>query len=609
MRPLPATIFREASKSDKVAFTANVMMIFALACGFLYLGREILVPVALAVLFTFLLTPAVKGLQKRHLPKVLAISTVVIVVFALLAGLGFMVSRQIAALSSELPKYETNLRAKVKSVRDISEGGGMLGGAGDLLGRLGAELDAKPATTSASRSETPKPIAVLKTDPGMLESYGLIVTPLLYPAIQTALVAVFCIFFLFQREDLRDRLIRLAGRGDLLKTTAALDDAAKKLSKLFLMQAVVNGSFGLFIGVCLWFLGIPAAALWGVFAGLMRFVPYVGAVLSAIFPVLLAAAISPDWTLPLLVIGLFLITEPIVGHAIEPLVFGHTAGLSPVAVIAAAAFWTALWGPVGLLLATPLTICLAVVGRHVEGLGFLEILFGSQPPLTPAQTFYQRLLARDRLDAIAVSEKWLTDGSMADFLKEVALPGLMIAEGDRLQNRLTSVDQTTLATEFSAVLEDIFVVDGDVEGSTEDTSILLLPAPGALNFAAAVALSASLSAAGLAHKMLEEGASSPLAGTANSTDGTLALVLVYLVDPPAERVEFMRRRLKSRYGAIPMLVAGWFASADEEGAARPHAGVLELLEARVQQAQATSPADEHSPDPARDNAKPVTNMA
>ncbi len=588
MRPLPATFFRETSKDDKVAFAAHVMIIAALACGFLYFGRDVLVPVALAVLFTFLLTPAVKGLQKRRVPKALAITVVVSTMFIIAGSVGYLVSKQVAALTAELPAYETNLRAKIKSVRNLSSGNSMFGGAGDMLGRLGAELDAEQQPGKAATVAAPKNIAVMTSEPGFLSSYLGIISPLLHPIVQTILVAIFGIFFLFQREDLRDRLIRLAGRGDLLKTTAAMNDAGSKISKLFIMQALVNCSFGIFVGVSLWLMGVPAAALWGVFTALMRFIPYVGSILAAVFPILLAAAISPDWTLPLMVAGLFLVTEPIVGHVIEPLAFGHSAGLSPVAVIAAAAFWTALWGPVGLLLATPLTICLAVIGKHVEGLGFLDILFGSAPALTPAQTFYHRLLARDRSDAVTISEKSLSDATMADFLKTIAVPGLMLAENDRLQRRLSASDQTDLSTEFSAVLDAVFVSDADIPGSTEDRSIMLLPAPGSINFAATIALSASLSAAGVPHMMLDENASSPLTGDVGPIGQTQALVLVYLVDPPAERIEFMRRRLKGKFGTVPMIVAAWFASTDDDATARPHAGVLELITTRLEEARAES---------------------
>ena len=264
---------------------------------------------------------------------------------------------------------------------------------------------------------------------GLIGTYLNVLGPVMKRLAQILLVALFCIFFLFQREDLRDRLIRLAGRGDLLKTTAAMDEAGRMLGKLFMAQALMNATFGLFIGFSLFAMGVPAAALWGAIATLMRFVPYVGGFLAAVFPVVLATAISPDWTLPLMVLALFAISEPVTGHVIEPLVFGHRVGLSPVAVIAAAGFWTAIWGPVGLLLATPLTIVLTVVGRHVEALAFLDVLLGSRPALNTSQIFYQRLLAHDRYDAAAVAEREILETSMSLFLKNVAVPALKLAGG------------------------------------------------------------------------------------------------------------------------------------------------------------------------------------
>ena len=195
-------------------------------------------------------------------------------------------------------------------------------------------------------------------------------------------MAIFVIFILLQREDLKNRLIRLAGAQDLQRTTAALDDAGQRLSRLFLTQLALNASFGMVIGTGLWIIGVPSAPLWGMLAMIMRFVPYIGALISAIFPLVLAAAVGPGWTMVLMTATLFLVAETIVGQAIEPLVSGHSTGLSPVAVITSATFWTWLWGPVGLILATPLSMCLVVIGRHVDQLEFLEVMFGDQPPLT-----------------------------------------------------------------------------------------------------------------------------------------------------------------------------------------------------------------------------------
>jgi predicted PurR-regulated permease PerM len=582
MKPLPATVFREVAKPDRIALVTQIMVILALVCAFLYYGKSVLIPVALAILFTFLLTPAVKKLQKLGAPKTLAITMVAVVVFSMLAAFGYLVSQQVAGLTAELPKYETNLREKVKSLKSLSSRDGLLGGAGDMLGRLGAELDSEEPAKGGQISQTPpREVTVLNSNPGLIETFGQILGPILSPAIETVLVSIFCIFFLFQREDLRDRVIRLAGRGDILKTTAAMDDAASKLSKLFVMQALVNGGFGLFIGVALWMMGIPAAALWGLFAGLMRFVPYIGAVIAAVFPVALAAAVSPDWTLPLMVAALFLITEPIVGHAIEPVVFGHTAGLSPVAVITAAAFWTAVWGPVGLLLATPLTICMTVLGRHVEGLGFLDVMFGSQPALNPAQSFYQRLLTRDRHDAASLAEAQLVEMPMSEFLRTVAAPSLLLADADRFQRRLSHLDQTELAIEFSSVLETVFVADDDHEGRRDDDTVLIVPAPGQINFAATVALSASLSAVGISHRMMDESAASPLSAADHDSDKTKLIVLSYLTEPPAGRVEFVQRRLKGKFGETPLIVASWFATSEEGTEARPHAGVRDFILSRI----------------------------
>ena len=220
---------------------------------------------------------------------------------------------------------------------------------------------------------------VLQPDPGALQSLQSLISPLLHPLATTGIIIIFVIFILLQREDLRNRLIRLAGSHDLQRTTAALDDAASRLSRLFLIQLLVNGSFGVVIGIGLWLIGIPSAILWGILAGVLRFVPYIGAFIAAAFPLALAVAVDPTWSMLLWTVALFVVVEPIVGHVIEPMVYGHSTGLSPVAVVASATFWTALWGPIGLVLATPLTVCLVVLGRHVERLEFLDVMFGDRP--------------------------------------------------------------------------------------------------------------------------------------------------------------------------------------------------------------------------------------
>ena len=241
---------------------------------------------------------------------------------------------------------------------------------------------------------------------------------------------IFVIFILIQREDLRNRLIRLAGSHDLQRTTAALDDAGNRLSRLFLNQLLINTGFGILIGAGLWLIGIPSAVLWGILAAVLRFVPYIGSIIAAAFPLALAVAVQPGWSMLVWTAALFFVVEPAVGQIVEPMVYGRSTGLSPVAVVVSATFWTALWGPIGLVLATPLTVCLVVLGRHVERLAFLDVMFGDRPALSPAEIFYQRMLAGDPTEATEKAEEYLKERSLSSYYDEVAIKGLLLAQSD-----------------------------------------------------------------------------------------------------------------------------------------------------------------------------------
>ena len=257
-----------------------------------------------------------------------------------------------------------------------------------------------------------------------------IIEPLVSPLTTTLIVVIFVVFMLLQRQDLRNRFVRLAGSQDIQRTTAALDEAGERLSKLFLTQIAFNAAFGLAIGIGLELIGVPSAPLWGLIAMIMRFVPYIGALISAVFPLILAAAVGSGWEMLLMTGGLFAVLELLAGQVIEPLVYGHSTGLSPVAIIVSASFWTWLWGPVGLVLATPLTVCLVVVGRHVDRLQFLDIMLGDQPPLTPPQLIYQRMLAGDPIEAAEQAHDFLKDGSLEDYYDLILLDGLKLAAAD-----------------------------------------------------------------------------------------------------------------------------------------------------------------------------------
>lgn len=448
--------------------TVATAILAAMIIAMLYFGREIFVPIALAILLSFVLAPLVAILQRIHVPRGFAVVSVVILAFALIFAMGSLLATQLTQLAGDLPRYQSTISEKIQSFRDTKAGRGTLERASDMLKDLSKELDKpKDAATAPAlgptnspnvpRPPTPVPVEVRQPDPGALESLRTLISPLVHPLATTGIIIIFVIFILLQREDLRNRIIRLAGSYDLQRTTAALDDAAGRLSRLFLTQLIVNGAFGVVIGIGLWIIGIPSAILWGILAAVLRFVPYIGAIIAAAFPLALAVAVDPGWSMLLWTVALFVIVEPVVGHVIEPMVYGRSTGLSPVAVVASATFWTALWGPIGLVLATPLTVCLVVLGRHVERLEFLDVMFGDRPALSPPEIFYQRMLAGDPTEAAEKAEEFLKERSLASYYDEVALKGLHLAQVDAErgaldQDRLTKIRDAV--NEFASDLSD-----------------------------------------------------------------------------------------------------------------------------------------------------------
>ena len=422
---------------DEAVRGVAVAVVTAILIGALYFGREVFVPIALAILLSFVLAPLVGFLQRAHIPRAVSVISVVLFAFICIFALGGVIASQLNELAGDLPRYQFTMREKIKSLRGTAATSGTLERAADVLQDLGKELNKpkdpvskSPATPPPGQEAKPIPVEVRQPPPTALESIATLISPLLRPLTTTGIVAIFVIFILLQREDLRNRFIKLAGSHDLQKTTAALDDAATRLSRLFLIQLALNTAFGVVIGAGLWMIGIPSPVLWGILAAVLRFVPYIGAVISAVFPLALAAAVDPGWSMLLWTAALFLVVEPLVGHVMEPLLYGHSTGLSPVAVVASATFWTALWGPVGLVLATPLTVCLVVLGRHVERLAFLDVMLGDRPPLSPSELFYQRMLAEDPAEAVDKAEEFLKERPLSTYYDEVALPGLKLAQKD-----------------------------------------------------------------------------------------------------------------------------------------------------------------------------------
>lgn len=448
----------------------------------LYVGADLLIPIALALLLSFVLSPIVSLAKRTRVPRSAAVVFAVALAFSVIVGLGAIIAGQMGQLAGDLPKYQSTMREKVQSMRGWTFGSGTLERAADMLQNLGKEFDApaggvtlrpgaKPERDGAKADEPapPTPVEIVTPPQSSIRNLQDIVTPLIHPMATLGIIVIFVIFILLEREDLRNRLMGLAGARDIPRTTAAIDDAARRLSRLFLTQLGLNSAFGFVIGVGLWAIGVPSPALWGIVAGVLRFVPYVGAVIAAVFPMALAAAVDPGWTMLIATAALFAVVEPVVGHVIEPLVYGRSAGLSPVAVVVAATFWTALWGPIGLVLATPLTVCLVVLGRHVESLGFLATLLGDRPALTPAQLFYQRMLAGDPAETSEKAEEFLREKSLSAYYEEVAMPGLLLAQRDAEAGILKPERLAALRNSVSELADDLARYD-DADPTSDKTA-------------------------------------------------------------------------------------------------------------------------------------------
>ncbi len=427
----------------------------------LYLARDVLVPIMLAVLLSFILSPIVQLLQRLRLPRMPAVIVAVMIALGLFAALATVIGTQVASLATDAPRYVVTIEHKVRMVRNSTVGRlpAMLGALGRQIDRASGGLASPVRVTTGPRAQrtAPPPLPVEVRAPPLTPIALMrdVLSPVVGPLETTAIVVIVAIFILLQREDLRDRLIRIFGATDLHRTTTAMDDAAARLSRYFLTQVAINTAFGVIIGGGLYVIGVPSPALWGVLAGLLRFLPYVGPVLAALPPLILALAVGPDWAMSLWVAGLFLVVEPIMGYAVEPLVYGHSTGLSPVAVIVSAIFWTWLWGPIGLILSTPLTLCLVVLGRHVKRLEFLDVLLGDRPALTPVESFYQRMLAGDADEALDQAEALLRDRPLSSYYDEVAVKGLNLAAADCLRGVLDDARLDRVRRASAALIADL----------------------------------------------------------------------------------------------------------------------------------------------------------
>jgi predicted PurR-regulated permease PerM len=423
---VPAT---EGPKPEGLmALATGVVVVVAL-----YLGRDVLIPITLAILLSFVLAPLVGLLRRLRLPKVVAVLLAVLLALGVILLIGGLIGSQIASLAGDLPRYQATVLHKFEAVRGFA-----MERLHTVMSHFAPHIGPHPTAADAAASAAatsdggpqPLPVAVQEPTPSAFALFRRFLEPILSPIETVGIVLVVAIFILMQQEDLRDRLIRLFGSTDLHRTTLAIDDAAHRLSRYFLTQLCINAGFGVIIGIGLTIIGVPSPILWGVLGMLLRFVPYIGSLIAALLPICLAAAVDPNWGMSIWTLALFLVTESVMGQVVEPMLYGHSTGLSPVAVIVVAIFWSWLWGPIGLILSTPLTLCLVVVGRHVEKLEFFDVLLGDRPALTPVETFYQRLLAHDPDEMLEQAEDLLATRSLSSYYDEIAFKSLQLAAGD-----------------------------------------------------------------------------------------------------------------------------------------------------------------------------------
>lgn len=420
----------------------------------LYFAREVFIPFALAFLLAFLLAPLATRLRHWGLGRAPSAIIVVFTAFAVIAVLGLVMASQLTDVAHKLPGYQQNIREKLHSIQ--VSGGGFLERATRVVHDLSAELTPK-ATTAKTQSpeEKPVPVEIRKAPFSPVEILRTILGSLLGIVVTALIIIVFVIFMLIQKEDLRDRLIRLIGAREVNITTQALDDAAGRLSRYLLAQVTINILFGTLAGCVLYFIHVPNPFLWGLVAALLRYIPYLGIWVAACLPAMMAFAVEPGWVKVPIIFGCYAGIDVLLWNFAEPLLYGNSTGISPIAILLAAVFWTWLWGPVGLFLSTPLTVCVAVIGRYVPTMEFLSILLGDEPVLKPETKFYQRMLAMNLDEATELAENYLKDKSLEQLDDGVIIPALSLAEQDRHRGRLDEERQQFLFQNTRLLVEDI----------------------------------------------------------------------------------------------------------------------------------------------------------
>jgi predicted PurR-regulated permease PerM len=573
-RMMPSRRFIQSSWISTLASTAVVI-------AALYLAKSLLVPLTLAALLSFLLMPVSEWLERWRLGRVPAVLVTAILAFTMLGIVAWVAVVQVTHLAPKIPEYQNNIQAKLRSVneyavtalRNITKIA-----PGDVQSPSPSELANDPRGTN----ELPFSVRVLSSPASPLQVVRGMFGTLLETLGTIGIVVVLVVFFLIRREDLRDRFIHLAGKGHVTVTTQMLEDANTRVSRYLSMLFLVNVAFGICVGIGLYLIGVPSAILWGILAATLRFIPYIGPWIAAAMPIGLAMAISTGWVAPLLTAGLFVVLELFNNNVLEPWLYGKHTGVSAVAVLVAAVFWLWLWGPVGLLLATPLTVCLLVVGKHVPQLSFLDVVLGNEPVFEPKKRIYQRLVAGDQEEADELLEDLLEHGPLAEVYDSVIIPALAMAETHWRRGEFNDGKHKLIMESLKEMIQDRIERQQEMQTQqkTEDAPkanedsplidvsdvprlhVLSLPARSDADEIAAMMVAQVLETNGCVVQAVS--VTSLASEMIDLVSGRQADVVCVSATPPAAvmHARYLCKRLRGRFPKVKLVVGLWDAQGD-----------------------------------------------
>ncbi|MES2842388.1 MAG: AI-2E family transporter [Pseudomonadota bacterium] len=537
------------------------LLAVAVVVAALYFGRELLIPLALATLLAFVLAPLTVGIRRLGIPRAVAVTAVVAITLGTLVGLSLFMAAQVRALGKELPTYQSNIATKFDRLREqlrapgvFSEASRVIDAVESEIAQTQGELEQSSATAATRR---PARVELVPSAPGAYETLSRWLERVGPPAALFATTLIYLVLVLLNPGDLRDRLVSLLG-GSVHRTTDALNDAGQRVSRYLTMQLMVNLCYAVPMAVGLWLIGIPGALLWGLLSAVLRFIPYVGSLMGAVFPLLLAIAVDPGWSMVGWALALIVVLELISNNIVEPWLYGASTGLSAMSLIVAATFWTALWGPVGLVLATPLTVCLLVFGRHLPQLAFLDVLLGSRPALEPPSRMYQRLLAGNSADAIELAEESVGESSPRQFYEDVGIPVLRMATVDHHSQEASAEHRHRIVSGMTAVIDELRMRHA-AERPQAPLEALCIGSRWTVD-----TLGAGMAAHALALDGVAAAAAPTPAGAVTAeliaslgSDGAKVFVLSYFSPQPQEHAQYFSRRLKRRWPDSKVVLALW----------------------------------------------------